>query len=239
MFASDSRSHAGMDLLSIYSKMFTFGIQGQRVFSVLASGNLATTQAVISQIESDIRDDAPTNLHTVGSTTEGAEYIGDISLKQQKKHRPGGPEGEKFDNSASFVFGGQIVGRDPRIFMIYPEGNFIGATTGTPYLQIGEMKYGKPILDRIITQDTSLEQAALTAMVSMDSTMRSNATVGPPIEVLVYEKDRLEFDRHFVFNEDNPYLLELKGAWDRKIKEAFSELTHFNWQLVEARANHG
>jgi len=239
VFGSDSRSHAGMDHLSVYSKMFTFGIEGQRVFAVLASGNLATTQAVISQIEVDINRNAATNLHAVESTTEAAEYIGGLSLAQQKKHRSDAPTGEKFDNSASFIFGGQIAGRKPRIFLIYPEGNFIAATTGTPYLQIGEMKYGKPVLDRIITQETGLEEAALTAMVSMDSTMRSNATVGPPIEVLIYAKERLKFDRHFIFNEDNPYLMELKSAWDQKIKEAFSELTRFNWQRAEAQANHG
>ncbi|MDH3379893.1 MAG: peptidase [Gammaproteobacteria bacterium] len=238
VFASDSRSHAGMDHLSVYSKMFTFGIEGQRVFAVLASGNLATTQAVISRIEIDIKKKAPLSLYTAESTTEAAEYIGGLSLAQQKKHRRNGPAGEKFDNSASFIFGGQMAGREPRIFMIYPEGNFIAATLATPYLQIGEVKYGKPLLDRIITQNTGLEEAALTAMVSMDSTMRSNATVGPPIEVLIYAKDRLEFDHRFIFNADNPYLLELKTAWDQKIKEAFSELTRFNWQRAQAQASH-
>ena len=112
--------------------------------------------------------------------------------------------------------------------MIYPEGNFITATPENPYQQIGEIKYGKPILDRIITRKTSLEQAALCALVSMDSTMRSNATVGPPLDVLLYEKDSLNVRRHFIFQAEDPYLLELKAAWDQKIKEAFSELHSFN-----------
>jgi putative proteasome-type protease len=227
-----------MDHLSVYSKMFTFGIEGERVFAVLTSGNLATTQAVIAQIEIDIKKNTPLNLHTAESTTEAAEYVGGLSLAQQKKHRAGAQQTSGFDNTASFIFGGQIAGREPRIFMIYPEGNFIAATKTTPFLQIGEVKYGKPLLDRIITQSTTLEEAALTAMVSMDSTMRSNATVGPPIEVLIYEKNRFKFDRHFVFNADNPYLLELKSAWDQKIKEAFSELTRFNWQRAQEQATH-
>lgn len=237
VFASDSRTHAGVDQINIYSKMFTFAVNGERVFIILTSGNLATTQAVISRIEHDINKDANTHLYNVESLTEAAEYVGGLSLAQQKKHQVKGPKGEKFDASASFIFGGQIAGREPKVFMIYPEGNFIVATKRTPYLQIGEVKYGKPVLDRIIGEETSLEEAALCAMVSMDSTMRSNATVGPPIEVLIYEKDRLRLDRHFTFKEDNSCLLELKVAWDQKIKAAFSELTRFNWQRAEAQAS--
>ena len=160
--------------------------------------------------------------------TEAAEYVGQLSASQQQKHSTA-VAGGGFDASASFILGGQIGGGSHRIFMIYPEGNFITATAENPYQQIGEIKYGKPVLDRIITRETSLEEATLAALVSMDSTMRSNATVGPPLDVLIYTKDSLSLDRHFILQADDPYLLEIKAAWDEKLKEAFTELRRANW----------
>jgi len=151
-----------------------------------------------------------------------------LSSSQQQKHSTA-VAGGGFDASASFILGGQIAGSSHRVYMIYPEGNFIKATAENPYQQIGEIKYGKPILDRIITRETSLEEAALAGLVSMDSTMRSNATVGPPLDVLIYEKDSFSLDRHFTLQADDPYLLEIKAAWDEKLKEAFAELRRLNW----------
>jgi putative proteasome-type protease len=228
VFASDSRTNAGIDHLSTYTKMFTFGIEGERAFVVLTAGNLATTQSVIAQLKRDIKQGNQPNFNSVQDMSEAAEYLGQISSAQQQKHAQTSA-GATFDASASFLFGGQIAGGKHRVFMVYPEGNFIMATAENPYQQIGEIKYGKPILDRIITRKTSLEEAALCALVSMDSTMRSNATVGPPIDILIYETDSLSVRRHFVFSADDPYLLELKAAWDQKLKEAFSELHSFNW----------
>ncbi|MGD2118253.1 MAG: peptidase [Chromatiales bacterium] len=230
VFASDSRTNAGVDQLSTYSKMFTFGIDGERVFVVLSAGNLATTQAVVNQIKRDIKQAAPINLNTVADMNEAADYLGQISIAQQQKTHSTSA-GTNLDASASFILGGQVLGGRPEIFMIYPEGNFIAATREHPYQQIGEVKYGKPILDRIITGETSLEQAATCAMVSMDSTMRSNATVGPPIEVLIYVNDSLQLNRRFAFKADDPYLIELKQAWDAKLKESFSELHIYGWDV--------
>lgn len=232
VFASDSRTNAGVDHLSTYTKMFTFGIEGERAFVVLTAGNLATTQSVIAQLKRDIKQGNQPSFHSVQDMTEAAEYLGQLSSAQQQKHAQTSA-GASFDASASFILGGQITGGNPRVFMIYPEGNFIMATPENPYQQIGEIKYGKPILDRIITRKTSLEQAALCALVSMDSTMRSNATVGPPIDILVYEKDSLSVRRHYIFQADDPYLLELKAAWDLKLKEAFAELHSFSWSEPE------
>jgi putative proteasome-type protease len=232
VFASDSRTNAGVDHLSTYTKMFTFGIEGERAFVVLTAGNLATTQSVIAQLKRDIKQGNQPSFHSVQDMTEAAEYLGQLSSAQQQKHAQTSA-GASFDASASFIFGGQITDGNPRVFMIYPEGNFIMATPENPYQQIGEIKYGKPILDRIITRKTSLEQAALCALVSMDSTMRSNATVGPPIDILVYEKDSLSVRRHYIFQADDPYLLELKAAWDLKLKEAFAELHSFSWSEPE------
>jgi putative proteasome-type protease len=228
VFVSDSRTNAGIDRLSTYSKMFTFGRDGERAFVVLTAGNLATTQSVISQIKRDIKQNNAPNLMTVENMTEAAEYVGQLSASQQQKHSTA-TAGGGFDASASFILGGQISGGSHRVFMIYPQGNFITATAENPYQQIGEIKYGKPVLDRIITRDTSLEEAALAALVSMDSTMRSNATVGPPLDVLIYAKDSLSLNRHFILQADDPYLLEIKAAWDEKLKEAFTELRRVNW----------
>lgn len=225
---SDSRTNAGIDRLSTYCKMFTFGREGERAFVVLTAGNLATTQSVIQQIKRDIKHDSGPNLMNVEDMTEAAEYIGQLSSSQQQKHSTAFA-GAGFNASASFLLGGQIAGTSHRVYMIYPEGNFIKATAENPYQQIGEIKYGKPVLDRIITRETSVEEAALAGLVSMDSTMRSNATVGPPIDVFIYEKDSFSLHRRFTLQADDPYLLEIKTAWDEKIKEAFTELRRVTW----------
>jgi len=228
VFVSDSRTNAGADRISTYSKMFTFAREGDRAFVILASGNLATTQSVITRIKSDIKQGSRPNLMTVEGIDEAAEYIGKISSSQQQKH-VNAVAGSGVDTSASFILGGQVADRPHRIYLIYPEGNFIKATAENPYQQIGEIKYGKPILDRIITRETSLEEAALAGLVSMDSTMRSNATVGPPVDVLIYEMGSHNLSRHFTLQADDPYLLEIKTAWDEKLKEAFKELRRMNW----------
>lgn len=234
VFASDSRTNAGVDQLSTYSKMFTFCQPGERAYTIMCAGNLATSQSTINHVERHIREEAKENLFHFGSISEAVEYIGQLSVSLQKKTE-GSISAGSLDASASYIVGGQIKGQEPRLFMIYPEGNFIRATTQTPYLQIGETKYGKPILDRIIQADTALEQAALCALVSMDSTMRSNATVGPPIEALIYEKDSYSTDRRFLFSEHDPYLTQLKVAWDRQLKDAFNHLTQYNWQAASER----
>jgi putative proteasome-type protease len=231
VFASDSRTNAGVDQLSTFSKMFTFGTDGQRVFCILTAGNLATTQSVIGRLQRDLKKGVEPNINTVETVEDAARYLGAASREEQAKH-----SGTKVDTSASFILGGQIAGSPPLLCLVYPEGNFICTTDETPYLQIGEVKYGKPILDRIIQKDTPLSEAALCALVSMDSTTRSNATVGPPIEVLVYASDQLRLDRRFVFTADDPYLTDLKLAWDMKLKEAFTELRRYSWQPVQSRA---
>jgi putative proteasome-type protease len=228
VFISDSRTNAGVDHLSTYSKMFTFSRDGERAFVVLAAGNLATTQSVVTKIKRDIKQGNTPNLMNVEGVDEAAEYIGLLSSSQQQKHI-NAAAGAGVDTSASFILGGQVAGGPHHVYMIYPEGNFIQATAENPYQQIGEIKYGKPILDRIITGDTGLEEAALAGLVSMDSTMRSNATVGPPIDVLIYEKDSFNLKRHFTLQADDPYLIEIKTAWDEKLKESFKELKQMNW----------
>jgi putative proteasome-type protease len=229
VFVSDSRTNAGVDHISTYSKMFPFGREGERSFVVLTAGNLATTQSVIQKIERDIKRSNSPNLMDVADMTEAAEYIGHLSKSQQQKHSTA-VAGGGFDASASFILGGQIAGNSHDVYMIYPEGNFIKATAENPFQQIGEIKYGKPILDRIITRETPLEEATLAGLVSMDSTMRSNATVGPPIDVLIYQKDSYRLQRRFSLEADDPCLLEIKAAWDEKLKQAFAELRQHTWR---------
>lgn len=228
VFCSDSRTNAGVDQISTYSKMYHFGLDGQRQFVMLSAGNLATTQAVISRIKKDIKELAPTNLGNVESLNDAADYIGEISRAEQEKHTSGGALFE-----ASFILGGQICNDKPRLMMIYPQGNHITTSKDTPYLQIGESKYGKPILDRILHPDTPLDTAALCALVSMDSTMRSNLTVGPPIELTVYHTDSFTH-QHTRFDDDDEYLRELKRSWDARISEAFLQLPPVIWHTTNS-----
>jgi len=227
VYVSDSRTNAGVDNVSTYSKMYGFGIPGERQFILLCSGNLATTQGVVAQIKRDIKQSIPVNLLTLPHLTEAADYIGNISRGQQEKHTGGGSGFE-----ASFIVGGQISGHQPAIYLIYPQGNHITTSHDTIYLQIGESKYGKPILDRILRTNSSLETAALCGLVSMDSTMRSNLTVGPPIEVTIYETDSFVPGRYHRFEEDSEYLRQLKRNWDKLLKEAFKKLPPVAWSTT-------
>jgi putative proteasome-type protease len=232
VFVSDSRTNAGVDQISTYSKMYTFGADGERQLVLLCAGNLATTQAVVGRLKRDIQESSLTNLMTVQNMDAAADYVGEVSLAQQQK-----PAGTNTNFEASFVLGGQIGKQKMRIVLIYPQGNYITSSRDTPYLQIGESKYGKPILDRIIADDTTLETAVLCALVSMDSTMRSNLTVGPPIEVLVYRRDSLLLADRVRLEDDSEYLRELKRSWDRKLKEAFHGLPPIAWASAWDRSS--
>ena len=222
VFASDSRTNAGVDQVGTYGKMHRFFGEGERAITVLTSGNLATTQAVLRRLQRDIDGDASQNLATVKHLSEAADYIGEISREEQVRFGTG--KGGKFDPGASFIVGGQIAGRPQQIYLVYPEGNHIKASARTSYLQIGELKYGKPILDRIVEPGLDLETAARCALVSMDSTLRSNLTVGPPIELLTYHTNSLSGGEHIVFEEEDPYLRELRTAWQDNLKIAFENL---------------
>lgn len=226
VYCSDSRTNAGVDRVSTYSKMYSFGVIGERQLTILSAGNLATTQAVIAMAQKDIDHAAAINLFNVASTRDAADYLGKLSVKEQEKH---GADDSVYD--ASFIIGGQIGQFDSHeIFLVYPEGNCISTSADTPFLQIGESKYGKPILDRIITPDTSLNTAASAALVSMDSTMKSNLTVGPPIEVTIYQANpSVQPGCYHKFDEESAYLRELKKEWDHKLRESFKQLPPIAW----------
>ena len=227
VFCSDSRTNAGVDQISTYSKMRVFGVPGERQFFLLSAGNLASTQAVVHQLEMDMRQTADASLLGFSSMAEAADYVGETSVRRQARFRDLNPAG--FDPKVTFIFGGQIRGEAPEIFLIYPEGNHITSSRDHPFLQIGESKYGKPILDRVIRADTDIAEAAKCAVVSMDSTLRSNLSVGPPIELRVYEADSLQPGRHLRFEDDDPYLRLLSRGWNQKLIEAFTQLPPVDW----------
>lgn len=224
VFCSDSRTNAGVDQISTYSKMYSFNAEADRQFVLLSSGNLATSQSTLAQLQKDIRENSQLNLNTVSTIGEAADYIGEVYRGQLEKH---GDSNSEFEST--FILGGQIQGSQHRVVKIYAAGNHITSSKDTPYLQIGESKYGTPILDRIINLDTPLETAALCALVSMDSTMRSNLTVGPPVEILLYKADSFNSSNYNRFDEDSEYLRELKKNWDQKLKEAFNLLPPLAW----------
>jgi putative proteasome-type protease len=233
VFASDSRTNAGVDHVASYGKMHSFGIDGDRQLVILTSGNLATSQGVIAQAKQDIKNNAPTSLFSVDGVGDAAEYLGTLVRAQQQKHAEAVMQAG-FSPDATFIIGGQIGQRSPKIYMVYPQGNYITSSSGTPFLQIGESKYGKAILDRVIRPDTGLDEAARCALVSIDSTMRSNASVGPPIELLGYERDSLRLDHYLRLDEDDDYLLEVKRSWNELLVEAFNALPHFQWHDLPA-----
>jgi putative proteasome-type protease len=229
VLASDSRTNAGVDNISTFRKMKVFEWSGERVLVTLSSGNLAVTQATLNHLEQAIRrNDGGANLMNVSSMYEVAELVG--AALREVRHRDG-PflQQSNVDASASFIIGGQIAGEEQRLFMVYSEGNFIEATPETPYFQIGEVKYGKPIIDRVITATTSIDDAVKCVLVSFDSTMRSNLSVGLPIDLVVYERNSLRQTRSRRFAEKDPYMLSLSQNWGEGVRKAFAELPAFDW----------
>ncbi|MEJ2347415.1 MAG: proteasome-type protease [Gammaproteobacteria bacterium] len=230
VFASDSRTNAGVDYVTTYSKMHTFVWPGEMVCVLVTAGNLGTSQAVVNLIHKHLEEpEAEFNLRQAKHVYEAAHYVGRLSQAEQEQHR------EAFKKSsasveASFILGGQIAGRSPEIYMIYPQGNYISASPETPFLQIGEAKYGKPILDRIIGPETTLEDAARCALVSLDSTMRSNISVGPPLELAIYQGDSLEDPRHMTYKLASPFYKTLQKRWTEGLRRAFNRLPRFDWE---------
>ena len=220
---SDSRTSAGVDNISTYSKMWRYGVPGQRQFILCSAGNLATTQAVIAIIERDIKDKAPINLLTVTDMHAASEYIGRTSVACQQS--TGG--GAAFETTV--LLAGEILGSPSALYMIYTQGNFIASSTQVPYLQIGEAKYGKPILDRVIQEDMPVERAILCGLVSMDATIRSNLTVGPPVELSVLTLGSLQPPRYMCLEEQNEYMNELRSTWNDLMKDAFDKMKPLVW----------
>ena len=235
VFASDSRTNAGVDQVATYGKMHVFGKDGDRQIVLLSAGNLATTQAVTAKLKDDLRRKRTPNLMTVEDMSEVADYVG-LVIRDERERHGAAVAAAGFSAEATFVVGGQIQGTPPMLYLVYPQGNFITTSEQTPYLQIGETKYGKPILDRVIKAETTLEEAGRCALVSIDSTMRSNASVGPPIEILAYWRDSLTLEDYRVLADDDQFLLEMRRAWNTRITSAFEGLPRVRWGPLPKRA---
>lgn len=226
VFASDSRTNAGVDNISTFRKMKTFERSGERVLVMVNSGNLAITQATINHLDQAIRRNAEPNLMSVYSMYEVAELVG--AALREVRHRDGPFLMENnVDGSASFIIGGQISGEQQRLFMVYSEGNFIEATPETPYFQIGEVKYGKPIIDRVIRAETCMDDAIKCVLVSFDSTMRSNLSVGMPIDLACYQRDSLQLGQTYRFDEQDAYMQNIRQSWGEGVRRAFAQLPNF------------
>ncbi len=228
VFCSDSRTNAGFDNISIYSKMHTFVWPGERTFVLLSAGNLATTQSVVKRLWSDIENNSTVNLRNVANMLGASDYIASISAGVQKQHVERDTASTNFE--ATFIFGGQIGTDKPETLLIYPQGNYIHESDEHPFMQIGEVKYGKPILDRVIKRTTPLTHAARCALVSMNSTVRSNLTVGPPIDLLIYKKDSLDFGQRMTLTENDPFAKQLSETWNQGLIQALENLPHFPWE---------
>jgi putative proteasome-type protease len=230
LFASDSRTNAGVDHVSTFRKMQFFQQPDERLLVMLSAGNLATTQSVVSLLRQ--RASKPgdeRSILNVPSMYDAACLVGDTLREIVERDGPTLSQ-SKIEVGCSFLLGGQIRGEPPRLFNIYPQGNFIEATQDTPYFQIGEAKYGKPIIDRVVSYDTPVEDAAKCALISFDSTMKSNLSVGLPIDMLVYDKDDFGPGIHQRITEHDPYFQQLHTGWGQALREAFAALPPMHWK---------
>jgi putative proteasome-type protease len=222
VMASDSRTNAGYDQVNTCKKMHTFVQPGERVFIVLSSGSLSLTQSILTLLRRDF--DAGKGLASAASLYDAARVIGEQVRKVSDMDRVA-LERDDYRFNVNFILGGQIKGEEPNLILIYPQGNPLQVSQDSPYLQIGETKYGRPILDRGIRYDvTTLEEAAKYALLSLDSTMKSNVTVGPPIDLLAYLPDELDITRHRRFENDDPDLTKIRVRWEGALRQAVQRL---------------
>lgn len=232
IFLSDSRTNAGMDQISTFRKMTVYEQPAERVLVLLSAGNLAITQAVKQLLGSESiegPDGEPMTIWNARCLFDVARILGSAVRKVHARDA----EALKLhgiDFNCSFIIGGQILGEAPRLFNVYAAGNFVEAgVDGVCYFQIGESKYGKPVIDRVITPDTPLQEAAKCALISMDSTLKSNLSVGLPLDLLEYEADSLKADKLIHIDESNAYFRMIRASWGQRLREVFDSIPEPNW----------
>lgn len=228
VMASDSRTNAGVDHVACFPKMNVFSNPGERVLVLLTSGNLAISQAVVNRLNKSIAECTEPNLLTVSTMFEAARIVGEAvravhheDAEHLRMHQA--------DFNQAILLGGQIRGEKPRLFNIYAAGNFIEAVSETPYFQIGETKYGKPILDRVIRSETKLDEAAKCTLISFDSTIRSNLSVGMPIDLYIYPADSFKVAGQIRITDNDPYFNQLRKGWSEGLKKVFADLPAPDW----------
>ena len=214
VFMSDTRTNAGVDNVSVFQKMFTWSIPGERVITLMTAGNLATTQSVVSLLDERTKAPAERNpsILETPSMFQAARLVGETLREVIRSSANGGPEADS-GFGADLILGGQIETSEPRLFMIYSEGNFVEASDDTPFFQSGETKYGRPILVRAYDPDMSFEDAVKLLMVSFDSTIKANLSVGLPLDVQTYEADSLRIGHERRIEADDPYYLSISTGW--------------------------
>ncbi|MBK8764245.1 MAG: proteasome-type protease [Burkholderiaceae bacterium] len=232
VFLSDSRTNAGLDQISTFRKMIVYERRDDRFMVLLSAGNLSIAQSVreILQVEKlkDDEDGESISIWNARSMFDAARVLG-AAVRRVHDRDADSLKNAGVDFNVSLIFGGQIKGEGMRLYQVYSAGNFIEATPETPYFQIGESKYGKPVLDRVITPETPLDEAAKCALVSMDSTLKSNLSVGLPLDLVVYEVERFETDKVVCIDENNPYFQMLHGSWGHKLREVFDSIEDPVW----------
>ncbi|MET4576551.1 proteasome-type protease [Ottowia thiooxydans] len=239
VFLSDSRTNAGLDAISTFRKMLIYERPGDRFMVMLSAGNLSISQSVREILQNEQVIDAETgegvSIWNARSMFDAARVLG--SAVRHINHRDGDELRQAgLDFNVSLIFGGQIAGEGMRLFLVYSAGNFIEATAETPYFQIGESKYGKPVLDRVITPETPLQEAAKCALVSMDSTLKSNLSVGLPLDLVVYEADQLQTDRVVCIDYENPYFKMLHDTWGERLRQVFDSIEDPEWNGEQAES---
>ena len=232
VFLSDSRTNAGLDAISTFRKMLIYERAGDRFMVMLSAGNLSISQSVrvILQIESirDAETGDPITIWNAASMFAATRVLG-AAVRHVNRRDGEALRKSGLEFNVSLIFGGQIGDEPMRLFLVYSAGNFIEATAETPYFQIGESKYGKPVLDRVITPEMPLDEAAKCALVSMDSTLKSNLSVGLPLDLVVYEVDQLQSDRVVCIDQDNPYFTMLHKSWGQRLREVFDSIEDPQW----------
>ncbi|HEY9877852.1 MAG TPA: proteasome-type protease [Leptolyngbyaceae cyanobacterium] len=228
VLAADSRTNAGVDYISSYRKLFDFSVPKERVLLLCTSGNLSITQAAIHALEWDIKVNASSNLHNLPTLYAVARYLGEKIREIQESDRTWLAK-DNIDFQCSFLLGGQLQGEAPELYLVYSQGNCIKATPETPFLQIGETKYGKPILDRTLSFESPLDAIAKCALLSIDSTMRSNLSVGPPINMVMYEANTFNVRHRAQFQAGDPYLIKMRKHWEVALKEAAATMPDISW----------
>ncbi|MCE1192442.1 MAG: proteasome-type protease [Acidovorax sp.] len=232
VFLSDSRTNAGLDQISSFRKMMVYEKTGDRFMVLLSAGNLSISQSVREILQTEQLKDGESgetiSIWNAKSMFDAARVLG--SAVRHVHERDGAAlKRSGVDFNVSLVFGGQIKGEGMRLFQVYSAGNFIEATSETPYFQVGESKYGKPVLDRVLTPETPLDEAAKCALVSMDSTLKSNLSVGLPLDLVVYEVDRFSTEKVVCIDENNPYFRMVHDSWGQKLRQVFDSIEDPAW----------
>lgn len=228
VFASDTRTNAGVDQVAVFPKMHVFEVKGERVLTLLTAGNLGITQSVVNRLREAIKAGEDKHLHNANGMLEAAELVG-AEMRRAYERDAEHLKIHNADFNASILIGGQIKGEDPRLFNVYAAGNFIESCAETPYFQIGETKYGKPIIDRVVKKNSDMMDVVKCVLISFDSTIRSNISVAAPIDLLIYRNGSFHAECKQRISESDPYYASVRQGWSEGLRQVFAELPSPDW----------